>query len=106
MKRCVSSSVLRLAGLPAGILVALSSMTAAAQDAADPEERQATTLDRIEVTGTRIRQVDLETASGAATGERAVLGDGHVRLDANPHKASRRVSLVPSAETDPMVKAG
>lgn len=36
--------------------------TAFAQDAA-PAEQEATTLDRIEVTGSRIRQVDLETAA-------------------------------------------
>lgn len=36
--------------------------TAFAQEAAAPQEKEATTLDRIQVTGTRIRQVDLETA--------------------------------------------
>ena len=36
--------------------------TAFAQDATAPQQKEATTLDRIQVTGTRIRQVDLETA--------------------------------------------
>jgi len=51
---------LRLGLLPAGIAVALVPAFASAQDAAPAD--QATTLDRIEVTGSRIRQVDLETA--------------------------------------------
>ncbi|WP_403488607.1 hypothetical protein, partial [Streptomyces sp. NPDC090442] len=35
---------------------------AVAQEATAPAQQKATTLDRIEVTGSRIRQVDLETA--------------------------------------------
>jgi iron complex outermembrane receptor protein len=51
---------IRLGLLPAGIAVALVPAIAGAQDAAPAS--QATTLDRIEVTGSRIRQVDVETA--------------------------------------------
>lgn len=42
---------------------AAGSATAFAQDTAASQDTKATTLDRIEVTGTRIRQVDLETAA-------------------------------------------
>lgn len=48
--------------LPVSIAIALAPAFAGAQDATAPAE-QATTLDRIEVTGSRIRQVDLETAA-------------------------------------------
>jgi len=52
---------LRLGLLPAGIAVALVPALAGAQEAAPAQDP--TTLDRIEVTGSRIRQVDLETAA-------------------------------------------
>jgi len=48
----------RLGLLPAGIAIALTPAFASAQDAA----AGATTLDRLEVTGSRIRSVDVETA--------------------------------------------
>ncbi|MGV8961481.1 MAG: TonB-dependent receptor plug domain-containing protein [Stenotrophomonas sp.] len=48
----------RLGLLPAGIALALTPAFASAQDAASA----ATTLDRLEVTGSRIRSVDVETA--------------------------------------------
>src|SRR5690606_12219145 len=51
---------LRLGMLPAAVAVALVPAIAGAQEAAPAS--QATTLDRIEVTGSRIRQVDVETA--------------------------------------------
>ncbi len=50
---------LRLGMLPAAVAVALVPAIAGAQEA---PASQATTLDRIEVTGSRIRQVDVETA--------------------------------------------
>ncbi|KGM54467.1 TonB-dependent receptor [Lysobacter arseniciresistens ZS79] len=50
---------MRLGLLPAAVAVALVPAVAGAQEAAPAD---ATTLDRIEVTGSRIRQVDLETA--------------------------------------------
>ncbi|HVI25225.1 MAG TPA: TonB-dependent receptor [Xanthomonadaceae bacterium] len=70
-------SALRIASLPAGIAAALASPLAAAQDAA-PEvaqapESQAATLDRIEVTGSRIRRVDAENASPVITIDRAAI---------------------------------
>jgi iron complex outermembrane receptor protein len=52
---------MRVGLLPAGIALALSPVLAGAQEADTGSE--ATTLDRIEVTGSRIRQVDLETAA-------------------------------------------
>ena len=52
-----SRTAMRFALLPAGIAAALVPAFAGAQ-----EQSQATTLDRIEVTGSRIRQVDIETA--------------------------------------------
>lgn len=57
----------RAAALSVGIGLALGSMGVAAQNAQAGGEEQATTLDRIEVTGSRIRQVDLETAQPVFT---------------------------------------
>lgn len=48
--------------LAAGTTAALASGSAFAQAAEPVQAEQATTLDRIQVTGSRIRQVDLETA--------------------------------------------
>jgi len=52
------NSAVRLGLLPAGIAIALTPAFASAQEAA----AGATTLDRLEVTGSRIRSVDVETA--------------------------------------------
>ena len=52
------SSAVRMGLLPAGIAIALSPTITWAQDAAEG----ATTLDRLEVTGSRIRSADIETA--------------------------------------------
>ncbi|WP_407353637.1 TonB-dependent receptor plug domain-containing protein [Luteimonas sp. R10] len=62
MKHRRTRSTPRFAALSAGIAVALASTMAAGQDVPEATEQQATTLDRIEVTGSRIRQVDTETA--------------------------------------------
>ncbi|MFC3552345.1 TonB-dependent receptor plug domain-containing protein [Lysobacter cavernae] len=51
---------MRVGMLPAGIAIALAPAFASAQEGGD---QAATTLDRIEVTGSRIRQVDVETAA-------------------------------------------
>ncbi len=51
-------SAVRLGMLPAGIAIALAPAFAGAQEQAD---QSATTLDRIEVTGSRIRGADMET---------------------------------------------
>jgi iron complex outermembrane receptor protein len=48
--------------LPVSIALALAPAFAGAQEAAPAPAEQATTLDRIEVTGSRIRQSDIETA--------------------------------------------
>ena len=71
-------TALRLASLPVGIAAALAAPAAAAQDAtttttAPPPEQQATNLDRIEVTGSRIRRVDAENASPVVTIDRAAI---------------------------------
>jgi outer membrane receptor protein involved in Fe transport len=64
-----------LAALPMGIAMALAGGAAVAQDAATPAtpapEAQAATLDRIEVTGSRIRRVDAENASPVVSISRA-----------------------------------
>jgi iron complex outermembrane receptor protein len=49
--------------LPVSIALALAPAFAGAQEAAPAPAENATTLDRIEVTGSRIRQVDVETAA-------------------------------------------
>jgi len=49
--------------LPVSIALALAPAFAGAQDAPAAPAEDATTLDRVEVTGSRIRQVDIETAA-------------------------------------------
>jgi outer membrane receptor protein involved in Fe transport len=70
-------SALRIASLPAGIAAVLASPLAFAQDAAPAADQapdaQAKTLDRIEVTGSRIRRVDAENASPVITIDRAAI---------------------------------
>ncbi|MFC3814740.1 TonB-dependent receptor plug domain-containing protein [Lysobacter sp. GCM10012299] len=53
-------TAMRVGMLPAGIAIALAPAFASAQEAA-AEQQGATTLDRIEVTGSRIRGSDMET---------------------------------------------
>ncbi|WP_207911825.1 TonB-dependent receptor [Stenotrophomonas sp. ATCM1_4] len=60
------NSAVRLGLLPAGIAIALTPAFASAQDAAG-----ATTLDRLEVTGSRIRQASMETAQPVIALQRA-----------------------------------
>jgi iron complex outermembrane recepter protein len=74
-------SALRLASLPVGIATALVVPHAWAQDAQPPAatpapapaNQEATNLDRIEVTGSRIRRVDAENASPLVTIDRATI---------------------------------
>ena len=61
MKPSRSRSAMRLALLPAGVAFALLPMLAGAQET--PTVPEATTLDRIEVTGSSIPRTDTETAS-------------------------------------------
>ena len=63
-----SRNAVRLGLLPASIAIALTPAFVSAQEA---ETSEATTLDRIEVTGSRIRQVDLETAAPVLQIDRA-----------------------------------
>ncbi|WP_343652550.1 TonB-dependent receptor [Stenotrophomonas sp.] len=58
----VRNPALRLGLLPAGIAIALTPAFASAQEAT-----AATTLDRLEVTGSRIRSVDVETSQPVLT---------------------------------------
>lgn len=53
--------------LPAAIAMALVPVAVSAQDQPQQTQEGATTLDRIQVTGSRIRQVDLETAQPTVT---------------------------------------
>ncbi|MDV3254673.1 MAG: Plug domain-containing protein, partial [Lysobacter sp.] len=57
---------MRLGLLPAAVAVALVPAIAGAQEAA-PAAQEATTLDRIEVTGSRIRGVNMETQQPIVT---------------------------------------
>jgi len=73
-------SAARLASLPVGIATALAVPHAWAQDAqpapatpAPEATPQAANLDRIEVTGSRIRRVDAENASPVITLDRAAI---------------------------------
>src|SRR5687767_3546575 len=64
MNQRTSRSAMRLGLLPAGIAIAmLPAAFAVAQEQAAPAAQDPTTLDRIEVTGSRIRQVDAETSA-------------------------------------------
>ena len=56
---------IRMGLLPAGIAIALTPAFASAQE--QSADQNATTLDRIEITGSRIRSVDLETAQPVFT---------------------------------------
>ena len=77
MNVCNLRSVVRLASLPVGIATALAAPHARAQDAqpadAAAAQQQAATIDRIEVTGSRIRRVDAENASPVVTLDRAAI---------------------------------
>ena len=57
----------------AGMGVAFAQDAAPADQATAPAEQQAATLDRIEVTGSRIRRVDAENASPVVTIDRAAI---------------------------------
>ncbi|MET3931592.1 iron complex outermembrane receptor protein [Lysobacter sp. OAE881] len=61
-------TAMRVGMLPAGIAIALAPAFAVAQEGG---EQQATTLDRIEVTGSRIKRADVETSQPIFTLSRA-----------------------------------
>jgi outer membrane receptor protein involved in Fe transport len=80
MDLCNLRSALRLASLPVGIATALAAPLAVAQETPPaappttaPAEQEPTTLDRIEVTGSRIRRVDAENASPVVTIDREAI---------------------------------
>ena len=60
-------TAMRVGMLPAGIAIALAPAFASAQESG--ETQQATNLDRIEVTGSRIRGSDMETQQPIITSE-------------------------------------
>lgn len=68
MMQHTKRAAVRVGMLPFGIAIALSPMLAAAQEAGGKE---ATTLDRIEVTGSRIKRADIETSQPLFTLDRA-----------------------------------
>ena len=72
MNHRTSRPGMRLGLLPAGIAIAMLPAAAAfAQDTAAPAAQDPTTLDRVEVTGSRIRQVDIETSAPVLLIDRA-----------------------------------
>jgi outer membrane receptor protein involved in Fe transport len=78
MPRHLLRSTLRIASLPTGIATVLFAPLALAQAApadagAQQAPAEAKTLDRIEVTGSRIRRVDAENASPVITVDRAAI---------------------------------
>ena len=77
MHHCNSRAAMRLASLPVGIAAVLAAPPIFAQDATPaaqaPADQQPKTLDRIEVTGSRIRRVDAENASPVVTIDRAAI---------------------------------
>ena len=67
MKYPRSRSAMRVALLPAGVALALTPLLGSAQDAPATPSDDATTLDRIEVTGSRIKRTDVETSQPVFT---------------------------------------
>ncbi|WP_181109149.1 TonB-dependent receptor plug domain-containing protein [Xanthomonas arboricola] len=65
------TSAVRLGLLPAGIAIALTPAFAVAQDQPANQQSGTTTLDRIEITGSRIRQASMETAQPVIALQRA-----------------------------------
>ena len=102
MKPCNLRPALRFASLPTAIAVALAAPLASAQDPATAAE-EATTLDRIEVTGTRIKRADLETASPLFIIDReAIENSGAVTVG----EFLQRTPSIMGAATNPQVNNG
>jgi outer membrane receptor protein involved in Fe transport len=107
MDLCNLRSALRLASLPVGIATALAAPHARAQDAAPatatPAEQEAITLDRIEVTGSRIRRVDAENASPVLTLDReAIEKTGKLTIG----EIVQELPNIAGAATNPQVNNG
>ena len=67
MKTRRQRPAMRLASLPVALAAIMAAQTATAQDTPAAGEGEATTLDRIEVTGSRIRKAEIETAQPILT---------------------------------------
>ncbi|KRG68290.1 TonB-dependent receptor plug domain-containing protein [Pseudoxanthomonas dokdonensis] len=93
--------------LPGAIKIALftgaamATSTALAQDA-PPASTEATTLDRVEVTGSRIRQVDKETAAPVLTIDRAAIEDQGFNNVAEILQNVSAFGSPPISRTDPL----
>ena len=96
------SNAIRRALLPvSSIVLALGPGLATAQDA--PPEQEATTLDRIEVTGTRIKRADMETASPVFVIDRqSIESSGAVTIG----DFLQRTPAISGAATNPQVNNG
>ena len=103
MKIQTLSEAVRYALLPmSAALVALGATPAAAQDA-PPQGEQATTLDRIEVTGSRIKRADLETSSPVFVIDRQNIENSGA---ATVGEFLQRTPAIAGAATNPQVNNG
>src|SRR4051794_15526526 len=107
MDLCNLRSAIRLASFPVGIAPPPAAPPAHAQDAAPaaaaPAEQEATTLDRIEVTGSRIRRVDAENASPVLTLDReAIEKTGKLTIG----EIVQELPNIAGAATNPQVNNG
>ncbi len=103
MKIQTLSEAVRCALLPMSTAVlALGATPAAAQDA-PPQGEQATTLDRIEVTGSRIKRADLETSSPVFVIDRQNIENSGA---ATVGEFLQRTPAIAGAATNPQVNNG
>ncbi len=103
MKIQTLSEAVRYALLPmSAAVVALGATPAAAQDA-PPQGEQATTLDRIEVTGSRIKRADLETSSPVFVIDRQNIENSGA---ATVGEFLQRTPAIAGAATNPQVNNG
>lgn len=92
---------LRSAALPAAVALALAAPLAQAQEPTSTEE--AVTLDRVEVTGSRIKRADLETASPVFVIDReAIKNSGATTIG----EFLQRTPSIMGAATNPQVNNG
>ncbi len=103
MKIQTLSEAVRYALLPmSAAVLALGATPAAAQDA-PPQGEQATTLDRIEVTGSRIKRADLETSSPVFVIDRQNIENSGA---ATVGEFLQRTPAIAGAATNPQVNNG
>ncbi len=97
------SEAVRCALLPmSAAVLALGATPAAAQDA-PPQGEQATTLDRVEVTGSRIKRADLETSSPVFVIDRQNIENSGA---ATVGEFLQRTPAIAGAATNPQVNNG